>query len=57
VLILVVQKLIKKNEVKPINSHPRKTIIVFPDDTKNNMLKIKEQRNNKKRSTSGSYLK
>jgi hypothetical protein len=57
VLILVVQKLIKKNEVKPINSHPRKTIIVFPDDTKNNMLKIKEQRNNKKRSTNGSYLK
>ena len=38
VAVLVVQKLIKQNDVKPINSQPRNTIIVLPEVTKNNIL-------------------
>jgi len=57
VLILLTQKFIKKNDVNPIISHPKKSIIIFPDETKNNILIIKEHRNNKNLSTNGSYLK
>jgi len=57
VLTLVTQKLIKKKDVNPMSSHPKNNIIVFPDETKNNILIIKEHRNRIKRSTKGSYLK
>lgn len=39
---LSLQKLIKKKEVKPISSQPKKKIIMFPALTKINMLKTKE---------------
>jgi hypothetical protein len=55
--ILATQKLISKNEVKPINSQPKKSIIIFPEDTKINILIIKEDKNNINLSTRGSYLK
>lgn len=57
VLTFVTQKFIKKKDVKPINSQPRNNIKVLPDETKKSILKIKRHRNNKKRSTKGSYLK
>jgi hypothetical protein len=57
VLTLLTQKLIKKKDVKPIISHPKKSIIILPDETKNNMLIIKEHRKSKNLSTNGSYLK
>ncbi len=57
VAVFVVQKLIKKKEVKPINSQPKKSIIVLPEVTKNNILITKDNINNKNLSTSGSYLK
>lgn len=55
--VLVVQKLIKQNEVKPISSQPKNNIIKFPEDTKNNILTTKDNINNKNLSTRGSYLK
>lgn len=55
--VFVVQKLIKKKEVKPISSQPKYNIIRFPEDTKNNILTTKESKNNKNLSTKGSYLK
>jgi hypothetical protein len=57
VLIFVTQKFIKKKEVKPINSQPKNNINVLPDETKKSILNIKRHKNNKKRSTNGSYLK
>jgi len=54
---LVDQKFIKKNEVKPISSHPKNNIIKLPEDTRNNILITKHKINNKNLSTSGSYLK
>ena len=57
VAVLVVQKLIKQNEVKPISSHPKNNIIKFPEDTKNNILITNDNINNKNLSTRGSYLK
>lgn len=57
VAVLVVQKLIKKKDVRPINSHPKNNIIVFPEDTKKSILTTKDNRNNKNLSTNGSYLK
>lgn len=57
VLIFVTQKLIKKKDVNPINSQPKNSIIKFPEETKSNILIIKEQINNKNLSTKGSYLK
>lgn len=57
VAVFATQKLIKKKEVKPINSQPKNSIIKFPADTKNNILIIKESKNNKNLSTRGSYLK
>ena len=38
VATFVVQKLIRQNEVNPINSHPKNNIIVFPDVTKKIIL-------------------
>lgn len=55
--IFVTQKLIKRNEVKPINSHPKKSIIRLPEDTKNIILMINNNKNKINLSTSGSYLK
>jgi hypothetical protein len=57
VLIFVTQKLIKKKDVNPISSQPKNNIIKFPEETKSNILIIKEQINNKNLSTKGSYLK
>jgi hypothetical protein len=57
VAVLVVQKLIKKNEVNPINSHPKNIIIVLPDVTKKIILITNDSINNKNLSTRGSYLK
>jgi hypothetical protein len=55
--ILVAQKLIKKNEVKPIISQPKNSIIVLPAKTKNTILITKVFNNNINLSTKGSYLK
>jgi len=51
------QKLINKNEVKPINSQPRKRIIKLPHVTKKAILIINEFKNKTNLSTKGSYLK
>jgi hypothetical protein len=51
------QKFIRKNEVSPINSQPKKSMTKFPDDTKKTILIIKRFRKTIKRSTNGSYLK
>lgn len=55
--IRVTQKLIKKKDVSPINSQPKKSMITFPEETKKSILNIKEHKNNKNLSTKGSYLK
>lgn len=57
VAVFVVQKFIKQNDVKPINSHPKNNIIMFPDATKKIILITNDNKNNKNLSTSGSYLK
>jgi hypothetical protein len=57
VAAFVVQKLIKKKEVRPINSQPKNNIIVLPEATKNNILITNDNINNKNLSTKGSYLK
>jgi hypothetical protein len=49
--------LIKKNEVRPINSQPKNNIIVLPEVTKKIILMTNERINNKNLSTKGSYLK
>ena len=54
---LVTQKLINKNDVKPIISQPKNIMIKLPEETKNSILMIKEHKNNKNLSTKGSYLK
>ena len=46
VAALVVQKFIKQKEVKPINSQPKKSIIVLPDVTKKIILITKDNINN-----------
>lgn len=56
-LTLVDQKLIKKNEVKPISSHPKNSTIKFPLITKMHILIINSVIKVNKRSTCGSYLK
>jgi len=57
VAVFAVQKFIRKNEVNPISSQPKNSIIKFPEDTKNTILITKESKNNKNLSTKGSYLK
>jgi hypothetical protein len=57
VATLVVQKLIKQKEVKPINSHPKNNIIVLPEVTKKIILITNDKINSKNLSTRGSYLK
>ena len=57
VLTFVDQKFIKKKDVNPINSQPKNNIIIFPDETKNSILNIKEHKNSKNLSTKGSNLK
>lgn len=52
--VLVVQKLINKKEVKPINSQPKKSIIKLPEDTKKIILTTNDNKNNKNLSTKGS---
>ena len=54
---LVDQKLIKKNEVRPINSQPKNITIKLPEDTNKIILIINEFRNRISLSTKGSYLK
>lgn len=53
----VLQKLIKKKEVAPINSHPKKKLIKLPAETKISMLITNKFINKIKRSTFGSYRK
>ena len=55
--ILVDQKLIKKKEVKPINSHPKNKTKKLPLVTKQIILITKQFINNINLSTLGSYLK
>lgn len=57
VLDLVTQKLIRKKEVKPINSHPKNSIIKLPENTKNTILTINKLNKIINLSTKGSYLK
>jgi hypothetical protein len=54
---LVDQKLIKKNDVNPINSQPKNNIIKFPEETKKTILIINKFKNIINLSTRGSYLK
>jgi hypothetical protein len=51
------QKLMRQKEVKPIISHPKNSIIIFPDDTRISILIIKEHKKRRNLSTKGSYLK
>jgi hypothetical protein len=51
VLILVDQKLIKKNEVRPISSHPKNKTNKFPPNTSIHILIINKLINKNKRST------
>ena len=51
---LLTQKLIRKNDVKPINSQPKNNIIILPEDTKKIILIIKEHKNKINLSTKGS---
>jgi hypothetical protein len=51
---LLIQKLIRKKDVKPINSQPRNNIIMFPEETKKIILIIKEHKNKINLSTKGS---
>jgi hypothetical protein len=55
--IFVDQKLIRKNEVKPINSQPKNKTKQLPLKTKQIILIIKLFNNKIKRSKFGSYLK
>ncbi len=57
VLIRVDQKLIKKKEVRPINSQPRNNTKKLPLDTSNSMLITNKFIRSRSRSTFGSYLK
>jgi hypothetical protein len=54
---LVVQKLISTKEVRPINSQPKKIIIVFPALTKKIILIINKFKKRISLGTEGSYLK
>jgi hypothetical protein len=54
---LVDQKLIKKKDVKPINSQPKNITIKLPDDTNKIILIINKFKNKINLSTKGSYLK
>jgi len=57
VAALVVQKLIKQKDVKPISSQPKNSIMVLPDATKKIILITNDNINSKNLSTKGSYLK
>lgn len=51
------QKLIKKNDVRPISSHPKKKTTRFPELTSTTMLAINAFMREMSRLTWGSYLK
>ena len=55
--IFVDQKFININDVRPINSHPKKKFIKLFVETKNIMLRIKKFKNKINLSVNGSYLK
>jgi hypothetical protein len=57
VATLVVQKLIKKKDVRPMSSQPKNNIMVLPEVTKKIILITKDNINSKNLSTRGSYLK
>lgn len=57
VFLLKVQKLIKKKEVNPISSQPKKSNIALSDKTNKDILKINQFNINIKRSENGSFLK
>lgn len=54
---LVAQKLMSKNEVRPISSQPKSSTSILPDITRVSMLQTKELSIMIRRSTLGSYLK
>jgi hypothetical protein len=54
---LVDQKLIKKKDVNPIISQPKKSITKFPEETKKTILIINKFKKISNLSTKGSYLK
>jgi len=51
------QKLIKKNDVRPISSHPKKKTTRFPELTSTTMLAMNAFMREMSRLTWGSYLK
>lgn len=51
------QKLIKKKDVRPISSQPKKKTTKFPELTRTIMLAMKAFINEMRRLTWGSYLK
>jgi len=55
--ILADQKLIRKNDVNPINSQPKNSTIKLPAETKNAILIINAFKKRMSLSTSGSYRK
>lgn len=55
--ILADQKLIKKNDVKPISSQPKNSTIKLPAETRKAMLIINAFKNKISLSTRGSYRK
>jgi len=57
VFALAPQKLIKKNEVTPISSQPKKRTIRLPEKTNNIMLLTNNSNSVTSLSTLGSYLK
>jgi len=54
---LVVQKLIKTNDVSPISSHPKNNMIVLPEITKKTILIINKFKKSINLGTEGSYRK
>lgn len=57
VLTLLDQKLIKKNEVIPISSQPKKSITKLPEKTKSNILFTKSKSKKTRRSVFSSPRK
>lgn len=55
--LLLCQKLIKKNEVNPINSQPKNNVKKFADSTKITILKIKAFNQKINPISSASFLK
>ena len=55
--LLVLQKLIKKKEVRPISSQPKKIVNKLSASTRHNILKINQFTKSRNESSLASYLK